>query len=110
MPPYPCNWQIAFEAFKFIEINVISTILFQLGQFNLALQLWTRRRDGPTMRSTGRPQDDSGAKETSKPPLPRTSHSAGGVGYADDIFIWISGPSSETVKPILESKAKAVVA
>ena len=32
------------------------------------------------------------------------------VGYADDVLMWISGPSMESVKPMVESTAASVVA
>ena len=40
---------------------------------------------------------------------PVPSPTSGIVGYADDVLIWFSGPSMETVKPALESTAKTVV-
>ena len=40
---------------------------------------------------------------------PVPSPTSGTVGYADDVLIWFSGPSMETVKPALESTAKTVV-
>ena len=36
--------------------------------------------------------------------------SGGTVGYADNVIMWISGPSVDVVKPLLESTADSVVA
>ena len=38
------------------------------------------------------------------------SLSGGTVGYADNVLMWISGPSVESVKPMVESTAASVVA
>ena len=40
---------------------------------------------------------------------PTPSPEGGTVGYADDVVLWIEGPSVEEVKPILEAKARAVM-
>ena len=41
---------------------------------------------------------------------PFPSLSGGTVGYGDDVVVWISGPSVEVVKPVIESTATSEVA
>ena len=36
--------------------------------------------------------------------------SAGTVGHTDAVVIWISGPSDESVRPVIESTARSIVA
>ncbi len=40
---------------------------------------------------------------------PVPSSTGGTIGYADDVLMWVEGPSVDSVKPVLESKSRAVL-